>query len=137
MPIRGSQRLSEAFAWQPLTPSAFLSPIAPSITQRIIDVFQSHGLDASKYSLFCHDEWEDKYEEREVVDVEAVVDDEGNIVEPAMSHIERKLVHPAGSRFGVRYDEALVLECAHQIWLGEQRYTRISELERRLAESGK
>jgi len=55
------------------------------IAQRVKDAFEAEGLDAFSYGILCYDEWED--------------DLENGVV--------------SGSRFGVRYSEALALECAY------------------------
>jgi hypothetical protein len=63
------------------------------MAQRVKDAFESEGLDAFAYGILCYDEWEDQYD----------LDGEGNEV----------LVIPSGNRFGIRYEEALALECAY------------------------
>lgn len=61
------------------------------IAQRVKAAFESHGLNAFGYGLLCYDEWErDEY-----------TDEEGNV-----SILE------AGDRYGVRYEECMVLEMA-------------------------
>ena len=86
------------------------------IAQEIADAFASEGLDASRYGLFCYDEWEDEYEDVEVIDQQEVVDGQGNTVTPEQSHVEHRLVTPAGNKYSLRYDECLALECAYQRW---------------------
>lgn len=98
------------------------------IAQQVAEAFASEGLDASRYALFCYDKWDDQYEDVEIIDVEAVLDKDGNEVTPAVTHIEKKLVTPAGDRYGIRYSEALALECAYQRW-------RLDKLEAKLNES--
>jgi hypothetical protein len=58
------------------------------IAQDIKDAFARHGLDAHSYGMFCYDEWEA---------IEEIVED--GVVIQASS--------PAGSRYGIRYDELL------------------------------
>lgn len=65
------------------------------VAQRVKEAFEAEGLDAFEYGLLCFDEWDDQEEQR---------DDEGRIVVPGCK---------AGSRYGVRYEEALALECAY------------------------
>ena len=65
------------------------------IAQRVKEAFESEGLDAFEYGLLCYDEWEAQAEE---------IDDNGVVV---------KRAHDAGDRYGVRYEEALALECAY------------------------
>lgn len=105
------------------------------IAQQVQEAFASEGLDASKYALFCYDKWDDEYEDVEVIDTEATYDENGNELTPQISHIEKKLVTPAGDRYGIRYSEALALEAAYQRWLGEQRDKEIAELKAMLANS--
>lgn len=78
------------------------------IAQRIDEAFKAHGLDARKYGLLCYDEWAEQVAE---VDPKT-----GEEVEPYRA---------AGSRWSVRYEEALALECAYQRW-------RLAQIEARL-----
>lgn len=103
------------------------------IAQQVQEAFASEGLDASKYALFCYDKWDDEYEDVEIVDIEATYDEDGKELTPQISHTEKKLVIPAGDRYGIRYSEALALEAAYQRWLGEQRDKEIAELKAMLA----
>lgn len=96
------------------------------IAQEVKAAFESEGLDASRYGLFCHDTWEDEYEDVTVVDQPEVTDDDGNITTPEVSHVEKRLVTAAGDRYGIRYEEALALECAYQRW-------RLAQIEARLS----
>lgn len=83
------------------------------IAQRIKEVFAQHGLDAQDYGLLCYDQWPDTPAR------EAVVDESGNIIEPAVDY------QPAGERWGIRADECLFLEA-------EANRRAIAELEQRL-----
>lgn len=65
------------------------------IAQQVKAAFESEGLDPFKYGILCYDEWES---------IQEVRDEDGNLIRSAMS---------AGSRYGVRYEEALALECAY------------------------
>ena len=65
------------------------------IAQRVRDAFAAEGLDAFDYGLLCYDEWEAE---------PAKHDEEGLMVAPPMA---------AGRRYGIRYEEALALECAY------------------------
>ena len=87
--------------------------------------FESEGLDATRYGLFCYDKWDDEYEEETITDQEEVLDENGEVVTPAVTHTEKKLVTAAGDRYGIRYEEALALECAYQRW-------RLAQLEAKL-----
>ena len=59
------------------------------IAQEVVAAFAAEGLDATRYALLCHDEWET---------VEEVLNDDGEVVTPGLE---------AGDRYGVRYDEML------------------------------
>ena len=59
------------------------------IAQEVRDAFIAEGLDPTRYSLFCYDEWDEIKEE---------TDEDGTVLVPA---------RPAGNRFGIRYDELL------------------------------
>jgi len=96
------------------------------IAQEVQEAFASEGLDASHYGLFCYDEWDDRYETELIVDAEEHVDLKTGETVPARTHIERRLVTPAGSSYGIRYDEALALECAYQRWRLEQIEARLN-----------
>jgi len=74
------------------------------IAQEVKEAFESEDLDPFAYGLLCYDEWSDIYETHK-----AILDDEGNEVEPA----KQVLIKPAGSAYGIRYEEALALECAY------------------------
>lgn len=64
------------------------------IGQQVKEAFERNGLDPFAYGLLCRDEWAERPEEK---------DDEGNVIAPH---------RPAGERYGIRYEEALVLEVA-------------------------
>lgn len=66
------------------------------IAQRVKEAFESEGLDPFAYGLLCHNEWPETQEK--------VCEETGAILEPYQA---------AGSRYSVRYDEALSLECAY------------------------
>lgn len=99
------------------------------IAQQILAAFEAEGLDATKYGIVCHDEWEDQYEYDTVIDQEAVLDEKGNIVTPEKSHQVKRLAKAAGDVWTVRYEEALALETAYQRW-------RLSKIEAALAAKG-
>jgi hypothetical protein len=82
------------------------------VAQEVASAFQAQGLDAARYGLFCHDQWSDTYEDVRIIDQEEEADEDGTIVKPLISHVERKKVLSAGDRYGIRYEELLVLECA-------------------------
>lgn len=100
-----------------------------AIAQDVQNAFTNLGLDASKFGLFCHDEWQNEYETVEVIDQEEVLDAEGNVVTPEQKHTEQRLITAAGDRYGIRYEEALALECAYL-------RNRLSKIETALATHG-
>ena len=102
------------------------------IAQQVMEAFASEGLDVSRYALFCYDKWDDEYEDIEVIDKEAEYDSEGNEVSSKQSHIEKKLVTPAGDRYGIRYSEALCLEAAYQRRENERLKNELANLQIRL-----
>ncbi|MEG0858615.1 MAG: tail fiber domain-containing protein [Pseudomonas sp.] len=65
------------------------------IAQRVKAAFESEGLNAFDYGLLCHDSWKSQ---------EEILDEEGAVIQHAMN---------TGERFGIRYEEALALECAY------------------------
>jgi hypothetical protein len=89
------------------------------IAQQVKEAFESEGLDAFAYGLLCYDSWEDQYEPvvaKRKVSVTIKNADGTESVETEEQEYdtgEKRLVTPAGSRYGVRYEEALVLECAY------------------------
>jgi len=54
------------------------------MAQRVVEVFEGHGLNAHEYGMLCYDEWEAEYSE------------EGDVIKEA------------GNRYGVRYDEIIM-----------------------------
>ena len=83
------------------------------VAQEVSKAFSAEGIDASRYGLFCYDEWDEKWEEDTVVDEEAVLDENGEVVVPEKTHVARKKIRDAGNSYGIRYEEALALECAY------------------------
>lgn len=71
------------------------------VAQRVKEAFEAEGLNAFDYGLLCYDEWD------ETPAVEEQRDDDGNVV------VEAEPYRPAGNRYGIRYEEALALECAY------------------------
>ncbi len=66
--------------------------------QTVASIFKSHGLDASKYALFCYDKWEEEIEE-----IPATKDKDGNVIKEAYT-VKRT---EAGNRYGIRYPQLL------------------------------
>lgn len=107
------------------------------IAQQVAEAFASEGLDATRYGFLCYDEWTEQQEVshiEQIVVSEGVQDAEGNYITMPL-YEDKKVVDQehkaAGNRYGIRYEEALALECAYQRWLGEKRDARIVALEAR------
>lgn len=81
------------------------------IAQRVKEAFEAEGLDAFKYGLLCYDEWADQYTE-ELVEVEETLPS-GKTIKVMRGTGKMILTQPAGNRYGIRYEEALALECAY------------------------
>ncbi len=70
------------------------------IAQEVKEAFESEGLNACEYGVLCYDEWEESPGSLAVYEGD-------DLVAPAVEY------RSAGSRYGIRYDEALILECAY------------------------
>lgn len=99
------------------------------IAQQVMEAFEKHNLDATRYGLLCYDKWEDEYEDVEVEDEPPMLDADGNEVTPAKTHTEKRLVTAAGDRYGIRYSEALCLEAAYQRRRASRLEARVAALE--------
>jgi hypothetical protein len=80
-----------------------------AIAQRVKSVFEAHGLDAFEHGLLCFDSWDAQPEIWR--DDPEVRDREGNVVRGA-ERVRVQAAREAGDRYGLRYDECLVLEAA-------------------------
>lgn len=96
------------------------------VAQRFVEAFSRHGLDAHNFGFLCYDEWEATPEVIKVVP--AVLDEEGNVLEPEGVEIIQAAID-AGSRYGIRYEEALALEAALQRRNYQRLLSRIEALE--------
>lgn len=65
------------------------------VAQRVKEAFEAEGVDPFAYGILCYDEWEEQEEKTE--------DGVGVVQE----------FEAAGNRYGIRYEEALALECAY------------------------
>ncbi|MNG95788.1 hypothetical protein D3C79_548310 [compost metagenome] len=100
------------------------------IAQRVKEVFESEGLDAFEYGLLCYDEWDAVPAETEThvygdvrciatgdvleSDVPMPTTEAGKDWHPTREEVvEIVAARPAGNRYGIRYEEALALECAY------------------------
>ena len=82
------------------------------IAQEVKAAFESEGLDPFAYGILCYDEWDS---EEEVLDevLHDVLDDDGNVVDVVKTVVIVNNKRDSGNRYGVRYEEALILECAY------------------------
>lgn len=81
------------------------------IAQRVKEAFEAEGLDPFAYGLLCYDEWTDQYEP--IFAERTITADDGTERIEVYDTGEKRLVQSAGNRYGVRYEEALALECAY------------------------
>jgi hypothetical protein len=65
------------------------------VAQRVKEVFEAEGLDPFAYGILCYDEWDEQEEK----------------IEEGIGVVQE--FEAAGSRYGIRYEEALALECAY------------------------
>jgi hypothetical protein len=80
------------------------------IAQDIHKAFKNNGLNAFDYGLLCYDEWDDRYEDIE--EVQITYTEDGEEIQSLVKTGEKKLVQKAGSRWSVRFDECQFLEMA-------------------------
>ncbi|MBF8764220.1 tail fiber domain-containing protein [Pseudomonas putida] len=78
------------------------------IAQRVRQAFEERGIDALSLGLLCLDSWDATPDEVECWD--AVLDSDGTVISEAGSRVTPGI--SAGDRYGIRYEEALVLEAA-------------------------
>jgi hypothetical protein len=107
------------------------------VAQTVVSAFAAHDLDAAAYGLLCYDKWDAspaETEERKVLVTPAVLNGE-EVVTPAVYKTETVEIKPAisaGDRYGIRYDEAMVLEAAYQRRRADRLEARIAAIESRL-----
>ena len=81
------------------------------IAQRVEQAFAARGINAFEIGLLCYDEWDDEFED--VLEEKEITDSEGNKSKVLVKTGERIQTQKAGNRYGVRYEQALALECAY------------------------
>ena len=65
------------------------------VAQRVKEAFEAEGVDPFAYGILCYDEWEEQEEK----------------IEEGVGVVQQ--FQAAGNRYGIRYEEALALECAY------------------------
>lgn len=80
------------------------------LAQKVKEAFESEGLDPFAYGILCYNEWIETQEP--IVELQDFIDEKTG--EPSQRHVivGTKTI-PAGNRYGIRYEQALVLECAY------------------------
>lgn len=82
------------------------------VVQQIDKACKSHGVDISKYGLYCHEEYAEETREVENEDGTKTVE----------------VVRPANEHYSLRYTEALIVECAYLRKCIKELRTEIEEL---------
>lgn len=67
------------------------------VVQQIDEACKSHGVDVSKYGLYCHEVYQEETRE----------------VEQADGTKTTEVIRPASEHYSLRYTEALIVECAY------------------------
>lgn len=83
------------------------------IAQEVQEAFANQGLNAANYGLFCYDEWLDQYETIIINEEKELFTDDGKTIKQIIPREQQKKTISAGNRYGIRYEEALALECAY------------------------
>ncbi|HHQ4553432.1 TPA: phage tail protein [Aeromonas veronii] len=97
-----------------------------AIAQRYVEAFTKHGLDPFEFAFICYDEW--GYQPEITETHQAIIDEDGTVVcQEYVEIIQQEVL--AGSRYGIRYEEALALEAALQRRNYQQLLKRIEALE--------
>lgn len=111
------------------------------IAQHVKEAFESKGIDGTRLGLLCYDEWDDQYEiipakvKQHPDEHSAEPDESGRrkIIKEAWTEVVepegKKLIAPAGNRWGIRADQCLWLEAAYQRRERQKLEARICKLE--------
>lgn len=81
------------------------------VAQRVVEALERHDLDWTQFAFICFDKWDTS---------PATYDDDGSLMSEAVE---------AGEKFGIRYEEALVLEAALQRRNHARIQSRLSAIE--------
>ena len=108
------------------------------VAQRVKEVFEESGLDATRYGLLCHDSWDEipeMYDEWDEIVQPKSVDADGNVIPEVVEHHKELSSEriPAGDRWSVRYEEALAMEASYMRRENARLKKRVADLEERLA----
>lgn len=83
--------------------------------QRAIEIMEANGLNPFAYSFICHDAWDQQVVEHAAVEAkDAVLDAEGNVVEPAVEAKDAwtEVTLEAGDKYSFRAHELLLFTAA-------------------------
>lgn len=106
------------------------------IAQRVKDEFEAAGVDPFSYGVLCYDEWDDEFKITEEIKEwkGRILDEENNVIkegeEVIVSPKKTEVIKKAGNIYGIRYEEALVLEAALMRRTTNRLSERISALEK-------
>lgn len=115
------------------------------VAQRAVEAFARHGLDAFEFGFACYDEWADQEKVLEYYEATPdLFDRDGNLIQKGREAYSEVITpaKKAGSKYGIRYEEAFALEAAlqrrnHARLLADQESmaARIEKLERLLSKA--
>lgn len=106
------------------------------VAQRAVEAFARHGLDAFEFGFACYDEWGDQEEVVEHYEATPdLYDASGNLVQPG-NDAYSEVITPAkkaGSKYGIRYEEAFALEAELQRRNYYRLMSKFEELDSRIS----
>ena len=106
------------------------------VAQRAVEAFARHGLDAFEFGFACYDEWGDQEEVVEHYEAtQDLYDASGNLVQPG-NDAYSEVITPAkkaGSKYGIRYEEAFALEAELQRRNYYRLMSKFEELDSRIS----
>ncbi|WP_327059517.1 tail fiber domain-containing protein [Leclercia sp. LSNIH1] len=101
------------------------------IAQRAVEAFARHGLDAHRFAFLCYDEWDAEYEPEVLTrEIFNEVTEEWELEQYETGKMI--CIREAGDRYGIRYEEALILEAALQRRTVERLLTNYKDINSRL-----
>lgn len=90
------------------------------VVQQIDEACASHGVDISKYGLYCHEEYPEETEEVEVTQEDGTIKKETKVIREASEH------------YSLRYTEIYAIECAYLRRENSRLKENLASLEERL-----